>query len=259
MNKIIIKKGTVDLNVGNDLKVNVEEKTELFDVIKIEITSLKNNEISITSEEENLKLDVVINIKKNTKIKFKQLFQNDKIKIQYKFNLEENSKLIVDKFYDCNNIKELNIVNMNGYNSNLEYKLKTISKEKQKFDLVIYHNNKNTISNVSNKSVNINKGSTTFNTTGIVYNGITGCILSQRNRIINMNNKKNSINPNLLIDEYDTEANHSALIGKFSEEELFYLMSRGIKKETAYNLLIKGFLLEEKDKTVEKIIDKYWR
>ena len=64
MNKIIIKKGTVDLNVGNDLKVNVEEKTELFDVIKIEITSLKNNEISITSEEENLKLDVVINIKK---------------------------------------------------------------------------------------------------------------------------------------------------------------------------------------------------
>jgi Fe-S cluster assembly protein SufD len=127
--------------------------------------------------------------------------------------------------------------------------------------MMIYHNYKNTISNIINKGVNILDGTLTFNITGIVYNKVVDCVINQNNRIINLNDNKCSINPNLLIDENDVEANHSALIGKFSDKELFYLMSRGIKKEIAINLLIKGFLTEnilEKEK-IEKIIDKYWR
>jgi Fe-S cluster assembly protein SufD len=48
--------------------------------------------------------------------------------------------------------------------------------------------------------------------------------------------------PNLEIDENDVKAGHAATVGKVNELELFYLMSRGISKEAATNLIVQGFL-----------------
>jgi hypothetical protein len=66
----------------------------------------------------------------------------------------------------------------------------------------------------------------------------------------------------LFIDEYDCIANHSAHIGKFSDEEMFYLNSRGINDNDAIKLLITGFLTSNVDEYVKtKINDailKYW-
>ena len=70
------------------------------------------------------------------------------------------------------------------------------------------------------------------------------------------------IKPNLFIDENDVIASHSALIGTFSKDEIFYLMSRGIDKKEAQKLLARGLLLKGIDYYKEKlntIIDKYWR
>ena len=46
-----------------------------------------------------------------------------------------------------------------------------------------------------------------------------------------------------LIDNYDVESNHAAYIGKFSEDKIFYMMSRGITREEAERLLLNGFLI----------------
>ena len=46
-----------------------------------------------------------------------------------------------------------------------------------------------------------------------------------------------------LIDNYDVDSNHAAYIGKFRDEELFYLMSRGISRDVANRLLLNGFLI----------------
>ena len=100
-----------------------------------------------------------------------------------------------------------------------------------------------------------------FNVTGTVYNGIVDCELSQNSRIITMNENPCNINPNLLIEENDVIANHAALIGKFNEDEIFYLMSRGITREDATKLLTKGFLQDNTvfKEDIENIIDMYWR
>lgn len=58
--------------------------------------------------------------------------------------------------------------------------------------------------------------------------------------------------PNLEIEADDVSASHAATAGKIDEEQLFYLMSRGMEKETAELLIIEGFLRE----VVEKIKDK---
>ena len=58
-----------------------------------------------------------------------------------------------------------------------------------------------------------------------------------------MKNGKSTICPNLLIDNYDVDSNHAAYIGKFKDEILFYMMSRGISKSACYQLLLNGFLI----------------
>ena len=127
---------------------------------------------------------------------------------------------------------------------------------------MVYHNSSNTESNVINNGVNVLDGNLSFIVSGFVPNGNVNCIVDQKNRIINLTSNLCMIKPNLFIDENDVIANHSAHIGKCNDEEMFYLMSRGISFKDAENLIIKGFLLNglTNDKQqMEKIINKYWR
>lgn len=48
--------------------------------------------------------------------------------------------------------------------------------------------------------------------------------------------------PGLISRVDDAELSHEAAIGKIREEELFYLMSRGLDEEKATQLIVKGFL-----------------
>jgi Fe-S cluster assembly protein SufD len=50
------------------------------------------------------------------------------------------------------------------------------------------------------------------------------------------------VNPILLIDEYDVKAGHGATVGKIEENQLYYLMSRGLSQKDAERLIINGFL-----------------
>ena len=49
----------------------------------------------------------------------------------------------------------------------------------------------------------------------------------------------------MLIDQYEVTSSHSAYIGKFSDDILFYFMSRGISKKIAYELLIRALLINQ--------------
>ncbi|MFA6272211.1 MAG: SufD family Fe-S cluster assembly protein [Patescibacteria group bacterium] len=70
--------------------------------------------------------------------------------------------------------------------------------------------------------------------------------------------------PKLEILADDVRCTHGATIGRINEEEMFYLMSRGIPKKEAERLVISGFLKsivadlpDQKSKQkIEKILDK---
>ena len=110
------------------------------------------------------------------------------------------------------------------------------------------------------EGVNIENGKLIFNVTSGVGKNVVNCKVDQNNRIINFSDNECIIKPILLIDNNDIEANHSAYIGEFNYNDLFYLMSRGINKDKAYNLLVKGFLLGiNKNDVYLEHIDKYWR
>lgn len=66
--------------------------------------------------------------------------------------------------------------------------------------------------------------------------------------------------PALEIDADDVTAGHGATVGQVDEEQLFYLMARGISKDEATALIVRGFFEHLfKDIPDEKTRQEFWR
>ena len=177
------------------------------------------------------------------------------------FNIKENIKSKINIFDVSKNIKRNITINLNGKNSYVELNVSSISLEDCNYEVNIFHNEKNTYSQTNLHGLTINDSKIIFRNNGSIKKGAIKSELNQDNKIITLNKNNSKIEPNLFIDEYDVKASHGAYIGKFKEEDIFYLMTRGLSKDECNKLLINGFLtgnFEEKEK-LEKIINKYWR
>lgn len=176
-------------------------------------------------------------------------------KSNYKYDIDEDTIIY---HYSINSSSNVDI-NLVKEDINLDYYFNTINYDDNKFSINVNHKRCNTHSEVYNHGINMNTNKLTFDVTGIVPKKYSKCICNQDNQIINMDNGKSTILPKLLIDNFDVDSNHAAYIGKFKDEYLFYLMSRGISKEESYKLLLNGFLINsdsiEKDK-IKDFIDE---
>ena len=263
MNRIEVVDNKIIVDVDSDIEYKTIDELEDVKVIKLKI--VKDTSLFIEHNyNECAKMEVIVELKDFSKLNLYEIKSGPSLKLRTKYILNEESILNVYKFNDVDEVKENIVINLNGKNSKVNYIFKTIAIDKEKYDLVIYHNACNTQSYIKNNGVANKKGKLTFNVSSFVPNGNKECNVNQINRIINLTNNKCKIEPNLYIDEYDVSANHSALIGKFSDSELFYLQSRGIDEKDALMLLIKGFILsgidfEQFQKLVSKKISKYWR
>ena len=159
-------------------------------------------------------------------------------------------------------MKECVKINLDEY-ANINYNFKTVSTHSERYDIEVHHNGAYSSSNIINNGVNIQNGTLIFNVSSMVLNNIVDTNINQNNRIINLNDKLCQINPNLYIDENDVTANHSAYIGKFRDDEIFYLQRLGLSYIDATKLLLKGFLSngmpKYMDKHINKLTKKYWR
>lgn len=263
MNKIVIVNDKIKtLKINNKIKIDLIEKQSLFGINKINIDTLDNTDLFIDIESLELsKINFNINVNHNINIFIYSHGLESKIKYNYKITSKAHCDVV--KYNHTQSVKEMVDIVLNQKYASINYNMKSIGIKHESYDYVIHHNCKNTISNIKNNCVN-KEGNMSIQISGYVPKDIVGCVCNQSNRIINLTNKKCEIRPNLFIGCDDVSANHSALIGKFSDEEIFYLNSRGINEIDATNLLIKGFLLsgiENKslNSIITKDIDKYWR
>lgn len=157
----------------------------------------------------------------------------------YKYNIDEDTIIYHFSINSSSNVE----INLCSEGVNLYYYYNTINYTDNEFNIVVNHNNSNTHSEVFNHGVNVSDNYLTFTVDGVVPDSSSKCICNQDNQIINMKDGKSTIKPNLYIDNYDVDSNHAAYIGKFKDEIMFYMMSRGISKKTAYEVLLKSFLI----------------
>ena len=79
--------------------------------------------------------------------------------------------------------------------------------------------------------------------TTFVAPGATGAVASIRCDALLLSDKSRSDTyPYIDIQEDDTTLTHEATVGKVSEDQVFYLMSRGLTENEAQNLIVQGFL-----------------
>ncbi len=134
---------------------------------------------------------------------------------------------------------------LNGKYANGTIKTVAITSNKQKVNIkqIIEHNAPDTEGYIENYGVANNLSSLVFEGVGKINKNMKRSIARQLNRGIVLGEKSRlDANPLLLIDEYDVEASHGAAIGKIDEEQLYYLMSRGLTMKNAQRLIITGFL-----------------
>lgn len=217
-------------------------------VLESDLLILKDNE----SKEINVKKNV------NTKI---VLINEDDANNDLIFNLNEDSNVKINIFDASKNINRNITINLNGKNSNVELNVSSISLDENTYEVNIFHNEKNTHSETFLHGLTMDDNKITFKNNGTIKKGSIKSILNQDNKIITFDKNNSKIEPNLFIDEYDISASHGAYIGKFKEDDIFYLKTRGLNEKECNSLLIKGFLIgnfDEKEQ-LEKIINKYWR
>ena len=172
-------------------------------------------------------VSLCINVNNNKCIHLFEYSNNKDINFDIKYNLDMGSSLIISKFY---------------YNNNDNF-----------YKINVYHLDNNTSSDVFNRIVAKENSSNYFDINSYVDNGIKDCYLNQSTKIVTLGDSDNRVNPNMFISEEDVTAIHSSTIGSINEEDLFYLMSRGISYNDSVKLIIKGMILSNINPDMENM------
>jgi Fe-S cluster assembly protein SufB len=100
-----------------------------------------------------------------------------------------------------------------------------------------------TKSRIVSKSVSKDGGRATYRGHLKVAPGATNVVASVRCDALMLDDQSRSDTyPYIDIQEDDTHMSHEATVGKISQEQVFYLMSRGLSENEAQNLIVQGFL-----------------
>lgn len=99
-----------------------------------------------------------------------------------------------------------------------------------------------TTSNILSKSISFNGGKTTFRGVVKINNLAKGSKTKTKcDALILDNDSKSDTYPNLQVDTKEVSATHEATVSKIEEEQIFYLMSRGLTRGEAESLIVNGF------------------
>ena len=195
-------------------------------------------------------LNKEINIKKSSIINGININKD----IDLKINVFKNVDLSINIFTNDNN-KDIKLDIILNDNSKLNLNISFISNKK--YNLIVNTTLKgdNIESNVNIRGINRPQSNTNINMDGIILKGTKDNYLNEYAKVINKSNVSSvKIVPNLIVDSMDSYASHGAAIFDVSKTNIKYLMSKGLNREDAINLLEKSFILEIMDDDIKSII-----
>ncbi|MFN3285859.1 MAG: Fe-S cluster assembly protein SufB [bacterium] len=100
-----------------------------------------------------------------------------------------------------------------------------------------------TQSSIVSKSISKDGGRAGYRGLVKVYKGARGSKCAVRcDALILDDRSRSDTYPTMEIDEEDVQITHEATVSKVSDEQLFYLMSRGIQEDEAMNMIVRGFI-----------------
>lgn len=162
---------------------------------------------------------------------------NIKFDLDLEIKLNDNARLEV---YDCtkNKVnKNLNVIQEN--NTYFEYYHTFEIDEEYNLKYRAHINGDNNTNNIT--ILGISNGKVFLDVDEIVKEKTINNVLNENIRILTIEGIAN-VAPQLHVNVLEVEANHNTAISNIREDELFYLMSRGIDLETSRKLIKDGYL-----------------
>ena len=199
MNKIVLD-GVSILENNLDDSISYDFGSNDIGVSVLNISVSKSCDLFLKYNFNDAKVEVCINVLPDVFLNVFEVVSGSSGKMRTKYSILEDSHVVVSKFNNNDSIKEYFICNLDGCRSSISYNLKTVSVSPESYDFLVYHNCKDSVSNIVTNGVSILDGSILFNVSSFIPGGITGCNASQDNKIINLNDNECVIKPNLYID-----------------------------------------------------------
>jgi Fe-S cluster assembly protein SufB len=107
----------------------------------------------------------------------------------------------------------------------------------------IVHAASNTSSTIISKSLSKDGGRTSYRGLLKVYEGCENVRANVRcDALLLDENSRSDTYPTMEIDSPDVSIQHEAYVSKLGEDQLFYLMSRGMSEESAAKMIVNGFV-----------------
>jgi len=107
----------------------------------------------------------------------------------------------------------------------------------------VYHCAPHTTSQITSKSISKDGGRSSYRGWVDVAKGAKGCKSHVVcDALILDRDSRSDTYPVIEINENDTNIEHEARVSKIGEEQLFYLMSRGLSEEEASTMIVNGFI-----------------
>lgn len=193
-------------------------------------------------------VNISVNISKKSSLVYHS-FENahDSIKINREINVFEKASLEF-KIVALNKEKvdEKILMRLKERNAKADYKLITVAnsiRNKNNYDVSIENMAPQTYGNIWQKAVVLDGGESNFIATGYIDPGSDEAENFQESRVLLLDDaSRGEASPFLLIEHYNVLAGHKASVSRVSEEEMYYLQTRGIDKKNSENLLVKAFI-----------------
>ena len=244
-------------------KILIAKNKITSDVVKISgniITFDKDGEYILEYiESGNYKLELII----NAYVKLIEVSFDNELTIDNKYTVNNDLKVI--KFYNNKKVVENIDIDLLKEGANIDYHFANICKEKERYTINVNHKCKKTSSNIINRSIAFKNSILKFIINSNVKKEAIESELDQNTRIVTMGECDAAISPNMFIPMDNVIAKHGSVIGSFKDDQVFYLMSKGINYNDTLKLLIKGYIFGNLDidfenrKKIMDIIDMYWR
>lgn len=145
---------------------------------------------------------------------------------------------------DGNVIEDVH-VRLEGQGSATDVKTVAITHDDQIQGVNVHVTNagNNTLGNIFQHGVSLDESVLTFNGIGHIIKNAKNSDAQQESRVLMLSDDARAdANPILLIDEFEVVAGHAASISRVDQDQLYYLMSRGLGLKQAEKLIIRGFL-----------------
>ncbi len=157
----------------------------------------------------------------------------------------KDAKLTI-AYGECNSAstKRSTYTALRGTNASALVSSASLVQSKKDYSMNVVNFAPHTHGEIRNYAVVLKTGVLMIDAIGKIVNGARKSESHQTSRALSFEDgQKSTILPELLIDENDVQASHAMSIGRMDEDQLYYMMSRGLSVEQCTSLVSAGYLM----------------